>query len=168
MTPNGEGFANSLCQPLAACPWRHEHPLQGRNRGVVEPKGASFVFCRPYIGHTSNKCPVSMEIIYLAQPVLHRLGTDRLHARLQARRPPKKQRWRVANAAPKWHISGLGIHESMDVSVQCALEKWRYKTAKQKERYLSGAASCSPGRKCRLHRSQMFTLQKSKSFKKKV
>ena len=109
-----------------------------------------------------------MEIIYLAQPALHRLGTDRLHARLQARRPPKKQRWRVANAAPKWHISSLGVHKSMDVSVQCALESGDTKQpVKQKEWYLSGAASCPPGRKRRLHRSQMFTSQKTRSFRKK-
>lgn len=138
----------------------------GSSRGVGGREGSSFVLCTPQVGCSDHKCPVSMEIIYLAQPARHRLGTDRLHARLQARRPPKQRRGRAANAAPKRHISGLGSHQSTDVSGQRAWESGDpNQPVTGKERGLSAAASRPPGRKRRLRTSQMFTLQKSTSLK---
>lgn len=105
-----------------------------------------------------------MEIIYLA---LHRLGTDRLHARLQARRPPKKQRWGGQTHLQNGTSAAWAMAKAR-TSVRCALESGDTKRpVTQKERYRSGAASGPPGRKRRLHGSQAFTLQKSKSLKTK-
>lgn len=105
-----------------------------------------------------------MEIIYLA---LHRLGTDRLHARLQAWRPPKKQWWGGQTHLQNGTSAAWALAKAR-TSVRCALESGDTKRlVTQKERYRSGAASCPPGRKRRLHGSQVFTLQKSKSLKTK-
>lgn len=105
-----------------------------------------------------------MEIIYLA---LHRLGTDRLHARLQARRPPKKQRWGGQTHLQNGTSAAWALAKAR-TSVRCALESGDTKRpVTQRERYRSGAASCPPGRKRRLHGSQAFTLQNSKSLKTK-
>lgn len=70
MTWNSEGF-----QIHSACPWRQEHPLLGRNRAVVELKDLSFVLWPHYHQMSyehGNNLPCT--------PVLHRRGTDRLHA----------------------------------------------------------------------------------------
>lgn len=113
----------------------------------MEPTGSSFVLCRLQVGYTSTECSGGTAIIYLAQPALHRLGTDRRHARLQARRPPKKQRWRVANAAPKWHKSGLGIRKAWMSPPAMCIGKRRYKTTSQTKEVVFIWSCILPSRK---------------------
>lgn len=59
---------------------------------------------QPQLGHSNSKCPARMEIIHLARPALHRLGTDEAASKGR----PGKQLWREAEAAAAWHRGGLG------------------------------------------------------------
>lgn len=79
--------------------------------GLVESKGSSP---QPHLGHTNSKRPGTMEIIHLAQPALHRLGTDEAASKGR----PEKHGWREAEAAPARPSSGLGTGGSTAWSVQ--------------------------------------------------
>lgn len=89
---------------------------------------------QPHLGHSNSKCPARMKIIHLAQPALHRLGTDEAASKGR----PGKQRWREAEAAPARHISGLGAGGCV---CTVGFGKGRYQTAKQQEWGSCGAAA---------------------------
>lgn len=94
---NDEGFAHRPHRALEACPWGQEPGCCRRGLVPGSPQ--------PHHGHTDSKWPTRMEIIHLAQPALHRLGTEEAASKGR----PEKQRWREAEAAPAGHISSLGM-----------------------------------------------------------
>lgn len=74
-----------------------------------------------------------MEIIHLAQPALHRLGTDEAASKGR----PGKQRWREAEAAP----AGPGRWWEHRGVCTVGFGRGRYQRAKQQQGGLSGAAA---------------------------
>lgn len=140
--------------------------VHGGRSWAAAAEGSSLALHSLILATPTANAPQGWKLIHLAQPALHRLGTEEAASKGR----PEKQRWREAEAAPAGHISGPGAGRSMDVSVQWDLGRGGTKQPNSRSGVClglqrEGSVGCSP----RTHRGlphQIKILEIKKEFER--